>query len=158
MFIVQTFLTQWDKSQRSEADKRQRLHQPDRALVCLASANTLADERIVLDMHADPEQHKRIQFHLGTEDFYIDRFHFSLTERTLAYKTAQSAPRLISALEEGWVQCRYNWRRRVEQGGYIYWLYEDVTLNACFVDNFREDVFMRQAADHVFTDLTLSAE
>ena len=61
MFIVQTFLTQWDKSQRSEADNRQRLHQPDRALVCLASANTLADERIVLDMPGEPAQKKGIQ-------------------------------------------------------------------------------------------------
>lgn len=158
MLIVQTFLTQWDKSQRSEADIRARLSQPHRALVDIASANRVDSERIVLDTHGEPEQKSRIQFHLDNDDFYVDRFHFSLSDKTLEYKTVQASPKLISGFNKGWVQCRYNWRRRVEQNGYIFWLYEDITLNACFVEEFQQDVFMNEAAEHVFTDLTLAEE
>ncbi len=157
MLIVQILITQWDKSQRTDAHKQQRLNRQDKTLVNTSSANCIAKEQLVIDMHGDDEG-KRIQFHLDGDDFYIDRFHFSLSKQILEYKTAQSSAIEISHLKDGWVQCRYNWRRRVEQGGFIYWLYEDVTLNACFVDEFQSEVFMSKAPERVFTDLTLTDE
>jgi hypothetical protein len=50
-------------------------------------------------------------------------------------------PELVTTMEDGWIQCQYEWRYRVDDGA-IYWLYEQFTLNARFVDSLSEDVFM----------------
>lgn len=156
MLIIQTIVKQWDKSQQSKQYQQQRMSLPDRYLVHIPPAEWVLDNQVLLDQHGDDIEGKRIQYLIHEQvDFMIDRFRISLPNKTLEYKTAQSEPRLISQLAEGWVQCRYNWRRRVEQGGFIYWLYEDVILNACFVEKYDPQVFMTTKAEAVFTDLTL---
>lgn len=156
MLIVQTIVKQWDKSQQSEQHQQQRMCLPDRYPLHIPPAEWVIENQVLLEQRGDDIEGKRIQYLVhDKDDFIIDRFRFSLPNKTLEYQTAHSEPVLISQLTEGWVQCRYNWRRRVEQGGFIYWLYEDVTLNACFVEKLDSQIFMISEPETVFTDLTL---
>ena len=66
---------------------------------------------------------------------------------------ADEPPILLTSLEEGWVQCQYQWRYRMDEGGYIYWLYENVIVNVCFAEKNDPGVFVNSPPTQRFTSL-----
>jgi len=62
------------------------------------------------------------------------------------------APNVIGSLNNQWVQCRYADRYSIFEGGFYYWLYEEVTLNAICIDEFNDNVFMDTEPALVFED------
>jgi len=73
----------------------------------------------------------------------IDRFCFCLDTRVLNIKQRQEDEPARLLMNSGWVQCHYQWRYKVFEGGFYYWLYEAVTLNACFTQCVDEYVFLK---------------
>ncbi len=56
----------------------------------------------------------------------------------------------VADLNDDWVQCRYQWRYQVYEGGFHYWLYESIIINAGFVKSLEEDVFMKSEPKRFF--------
>lgn len=151
---VQIVIQQWDKGQSSEVDAKARADMPDRLPVEEPNARYLFDHQVVLDQHGDDVMGNRIQYELTDRGrFIIDRLRFDLNNKTLEY-IAQPDSMLptepVADLSTGWVQCRYHWRYKVYEGGQHYWLYENITINAGFVDSLKQDLFIASEPVRVF--------
>lgn len=141
--IVQTVIRQWDKSQLSAADIQARQALADRYPVNLPPAVALFDDQVILDQQGDDVMGNRIRYQLtDARLFMIDRCCFSLQTQTLMIKQSSERQPVQLSMADGWVQCHYQWRYKVFEGGFYYWLYEAVTLNACFTQRVEEDVFL----------------
>ncbi len=152
--VVQIIIQQWDKAEQTEADAKARQQSPDRYPVLEANAQYLSDGQIVLDQHGDDRMGNRVQYELSDDGrFIIDRLCFDLSSKTLEY-IAQPDSMLpaepIADLHDGWIQCRYQWRYKVYEGGFHYWLYESITVNAGFVEHLEKDVFTHSEPKHLF--------
>lgn len=152
--VVQFVIKQWDKGQRSEEHVQARAQQPDRYPVTEPAARTLFDHQIIFDQHGDDVMGNRIRYDLtDNNEFIVDRFNFNLENNSLniiSQPDSMLPPKLLTTLGDGWVQCRYQWRYKVYEGGLYYWLYEEVIVNAALVEQLDEDVFMHTAPTQVF--------
>lgn len=74
----------------------------------------------------------------------LDRFIISRAGDVfhLSYEDEEGMVSDISKLENGWIQAKYQWRYRIEKNHEIFWQYEDVTLNAAFVEQVTSDIFL----------------
>ncbi|MDX1574188.1 MAG: hypothetical protein R3341_09180 [Methylophaga sp.] len=154
--ILQFIIRQWDKSQRSEQAIKGRNALPDRYPVQIPPAKSLFEEYVIIDQHGDDLLGSRLQYQLVDNYLLIDRFRFDLYARTVEFKarlTNANMPKQLTKIDNGWRQFQYEWRYRVDDGGYIYWLYENITLNACFSDNFDQDIFVKSEPQETFFDL-----
>lgn len=154
ILVIQTITRQWDKSQLSAEHVEAREQLPDRYLVKTANAESLFSGKVVLDQHGDDTLGDRIQYELFDEDkFIIDCFGFDMENGEVAYFPPEDSgrePELITTMDDGWVQCQYEWRYRVDEGGAIYWLYEQFTVNARLVESLSDDVFMDSEPEFFF--------
>lgn len=153
--VVQIIIFQWDKSQLSDAHKKARAGLPDRYPL-KSSSLVLSNKQILLDKHGDDISGNRIRYQLTDDYFLIDRFRVGLKVKTVEFKPrlqADEPPILLTSLEEGWVQCQYQWRYRMDEGGYIYWLYENVVVNVCFAEQLDPGVFVNSSPTQRFTSL-----
>lgn len=152
--VIQTVIRQWDKSQRSAAHSEARQQLPDRYPVDVAVAKSLFDGKVVLDQHGDDVMGERIQYELMDDDkLIIDRFGFDMKNKAIVYfppLESNEPPRHLASLDKDWIQCQYEWRYRVYEGGFYYWLYEQIILNAQFVESVSADVFMGLEPETVF--------
>ncbi len=154
--ILQFIIRQWDKSQRSEHDIQARNALPDRYPVKIPPAKSLFDEQVIIDQHGDDLFGNRLQYQLVDNYLLIDRFRFDLDAQTVEFKarlTSADMPTQLAKIDNGWRQFQYQCRYRVDDSRYIYWLYENITLNACFADNFDQDFFVKSEPQETFFDL-----
>ena len=79
----------------------------------------------------------------GKKEF--DRFQVCLNSKVLEYTNksdSDKGSKTIGSLDDNWIQCKYDWRYSVYEGGFFYWLYEEVTLNVISVSTLNESVFL----------------
>lgn len=154
MLVLQIVIKQWDKGQRSEADIEARARIPDRYPLKAQSARYLSDDKVLLDQHGDDLMGNRLRFELTDDDkLIIDRFGFDLNSHAVVYfpqPDSMLPARHIATLGDGWVQCRYQWRYKVYQGGQYFWLYEAFILNAAVVAEQAQNVFLTAEPTQVF--------
>lgn len=153
--VLQIIIRQWDKSQLSEQHKKAREDLPDRYSIH-PSAFILQKEQIQLDQHGDDISGNRIRYQLTDDYCLIDRFRIDLKAKTVEFKPrlqADEPPICLTTIEEGWIKCDYQWRYRVEEGGFIFWLYEKVIVNICFLNEFDSNVFIDKPAQQSFENL-----
>lgn len=154
--IIQIILRQWDKSQLSAAHQQARQALPDRYPVS-ASARPLAGGEVILDQQGDDLTGNRIRFQLTSDQaFLVDRFRIDLKARTVEFKsrlTTDELPVLLTTVNDGWIQCRYQWRYRVEHDEQIFWLYEEIIVNMGFATDLEPNIFMSQPPEHSFDNL-----
>lgn len=154
--FLQIIVRQWDKSKLSEQHKQARENLPDRYPLS-SSAFALSDGQIMLDQHGDDVSGNRIRYQLTDDDcFLIDRFRFDLKAKTVEFKPrlqADELPILLTTVKEDWIQCQYQWRYRVEEGGFIYWLYENVIINISFLNEMDANVFIDKPPQQRFENL-----
>ncbi len=158
--ILQIIIRQWEKSQRSEQDIQARHALPDRYPVKIPPAKSLVNDRLIIDQHGDDLMGNRVQYHLLDNQLLIDRFRFDLNAQTVEFKaklTTDERPKKLAKLDDGWQQFHYQWRYRVEAGGYIYWLYENITLNAVFAKDLDQGYFVKSEPQQTFFDLIKKA-
>ena len=84
----------------------------------------------------------------------FDRFHVNLTDNVLAYRGAKAdgPPQTIGSLHNQWIQCRYHCRYSIFESDRYYWLYEAVTLNAIYLDQFNANVFLNSEPALVYKE------
>jgi hypothetical protein len=146
ILVVQIIIKQWDKSQRTPQYIEDRAKVPCQYPLRFPPARYVFDKQCVIDQHGDDLSGNRVQYsQINGNLIQIDRFQINLTDMTLNYLAqadSASHARLIGSLKDSWLQCHYDWRYGVDEGGFYYWLYEDVTLNVMYVDQISEDLFM----------------
>ncbi len=157
MLVLQIVIKQWDKGQRTTAHELQRTGRPDRYPIIFPSAFYAFNKRCVIDQRGDDRQGGRLKYaQLADGKIQFDRFSLSIEESVLEYIGApksDNVPRLIGSLNNQWLQCIYTDRYSVFEGGFYYWLYEEVTLNAICIDEFNENVFINTEPAQVFADM-----
>lgn len=158
ILVLQIIIKQWDKGQRSEQHLQARADMPDRYSILMPPAFYLFNKQIVIDQHGDDLLGGRINYSLSDDkQLTVDRFRICLTNKTLEYTgkpDSNTTPRLIGSLDNNWIQCRYDWRYRVFEGGFYYWLYEEITLNTICVDILSEDIFISSDPAIICSGLT----
>ena len=154
--ILQIIIRQWDKSQLSEKHKQLRKDLPERYPIS-SSASVISDGQIMLDQHGDDVTGNRIRYQLIDENsFLIDRLRINLISKTVEFKSrlhADEPPMQLTTINGGWIQCQYQWRYRVEEGGFIYWLYEKVIINISFLNEMDINVFIDKPPQQIFENL-----
>lgn len=144
--VIQFIIKQWDKRQRTQQHSDERAKIPDRYPIIFPPASYIVNDHCVIDQHGDDLLGNRIRFSQPDDDtIRFDRFHVNITNRILDYiapSDADSVSNTLGSLDNTWIQCKYDWRYGVDEGGFYYWLYEAVTLNAMYVDTITENLFM----------------
>ncbi len=157
LLILQIIIKQWDKSQRTDNHVEARANLPDRYLITFPPAVYACNEQCIIDPHGDDLLGNRISYaQTDSDKVKFDRFQVSLNSMTLDYlgeTKASNAATTLGSLEDNWIQCKYDWRYRVDEGGFIYWLYEEVTLNAISLNVFNKDVFLNSEPAAIYDDL-----
>lgn len=171
--ILQIAIKQWDKSQRSPEYIASRAALPDCFKVMNKPEFLTLDKQCLIDQHTVDSIHNRHSSEpavisrsgrtlkksmLANESVKLDRFIITKNpesnELTLAYQAEKEAPLAIGELSNSWIKAQYQWRHRVEKDNQIFWLYEEVTLNAALVDDYdkntHENVFLDSEAHAVF--------
>lgn len=156
MLVLQIVTKQWDKSQRTAAHVLERANIPNRYPITFPPAFYEFNKQCIIDSHGDDIQGGRLKYaQLADGKIKFDRFQLSLEDKVIAYLGAtqpDKAPNVIGSLNNQWVQCRYADRYSIFEGGFYYWLYEEVTLNAICISEFNDNVFMDTEPALVFED------
>ncbi|MFA5018377.1 MAG: hypothetical protein WC504_12575 [Methylobacter sp.] len=156
MLVLQIVTKQWDKSQRTAAHVLERANIPNRYPIIFPPAFYEFNKQCVIDRHGDDVQDGRLKYaQLADGKIKFDRFQLSLEDKVIAYLGAtqpNKASNVIGSLNNQWVQCRYADRYSIFEGGFYYWLYEEVTLNAICINEFNDNVFMDTEPALVFED------
>lgn len=156
MFVLQIVIKQWDKSQRTAAHVLERANLPGRYPIIFPPAFYDFNKQCVIDQHGDDIQGGRLKYaQLADGKIKFDRIQLSLEDNIIAYfGAAQSdkTPSVIGSLNNQWVQYKYTDRYSIFEGGFYYWLYEEVTLNVVCTGEFNENVFMDTEPALVFED------
>ncbi|MDZ7663284.1 hypothetical protein [Thiohalophilus sp.] len=149
--LLQIIFRQWDKGECTEVDVQRRAALPDRYPLERLPAQRVGSDNIIIDCHGDDRLGNRLQYRtLPDHSLRIDRFH--IDDQHLAY-TDDRSWNVLGSLYEPWIQAHYQWRYRVEESGLIYWLYEEVILNAARTEKFQPDVFVSAKPAEVYGPL-----
>ncbi|MFT5134188.1 MAG: hypothetical protein ACI9SC_002661 [Gammaproteobacteria bacterium] len=160
LLIFQIIIRQWDKSQLTPRHIATRASLPDRYLIVAKPVFQVSDRDCIIDQHGDDLANSifkdgRIKYTKPSdEQISVDRFQVSTgAERDiLTYLVKDKPPVTIGAFDEGWIQCRYNWRYGVEESNEFYWMYEEVTLNAACTEDFDAEYFLKSEPVIIFKD------
>ena len=155
ILVLQIIIKQWDKSQRTEEHVEQRSEIPDQYPIDFPPAFYVFNNQCIIDQHGDDLLGDRVTYSQGDNGtMKFDRFQVGLNSKVLEYTgkpDSDKDPGPIGSLDNNWVQCKYDWRYGVYEGGFYYWLYEEVVLNAISISTLNENVFLNSDPAIVFT-------
>ena len=155
ILVFQIIIKQWDKSQRTEEHVRQRADIPDQYPIDFPPAFYAFNKQCVIDQHCDDLLGDRITYSQGDNGkVKLDRFQIDLNSKLLEYMgkpDSNKDPITIGSLDNKWIQCKYDWRYSVYEGGFYYWMYEEVILNVMSMSTLNENVFLSSDPAIVFT-------
>jgi hypothetical protein len=167
LFIFQITIKQWDKSQNTPAHQAARSAIPSVFTVTAAPTFNIFDSPCILEQHGDDVAtnvftNGRIRASvLSTGAVMFDRFQIinDSTGPKLAFLArdegivSEKKPQVLGPLNQHWIQARYTWRYSVLENNQIYWMYEEVILNAMCAEEFDGDCFLKVAPSITFNDL-----
>ena len=143
VLVLQIIIKQWDKSQRTAEHVKLRANIPDKYPLISPPAVFVFDQHCVIDQQGDDIQGGRVKYFKDNEGkIKFDRFQID-GDNILEYFSAQAQqqPLRIGSLNNQWIQCKYNCRYSVFESELFYWLYEELTLNAIYVDKLTKNLF-----------------
>lgn len=151
ILVFQIVIKQWDRSQCSPSHVAERAALPVRFPIATKPAYYVLNKPCIVDQHGDDVRTSvfkdgRIKYGMlsdGTIRF--DRFlvRGSPEGDVLEYSGKGRERQILGPLSQHWVQCQYNWRYSVEEGGMRYWMYEEVILNAACMDELDDHCFLK---------------
>lgn len=153
MLVIQIVIKQWDKGQRSDAHVQARRQKPDRYPLTSSTLKPMGEQQLLLEQYGDDVMGNRIRYELTDDNqFIIDRFRFDLDRKSvemISQPDSMLPSKPLTSINDNWVQCQYEGRYKVFEGGLYYWLYEEFTLNACFLESVQHDVFMTSEPERI---------
>jgi hypothetical protein len=164
LLIFQITIKQWDKGQSKEPHQSARAAMPTVFSITAEPKYSVFNTSCILEQHGDDIatnvfSNGRIKTSVLSPDrVMFDRFQIvnSLKGFDLEYLAngdLEQSPQALGSLDKGWIQARYTWRYSVLEANQIYWMYEEVTLNAVCVEEFDENCFLKSEPSIVFNDL-----
>ena len=155
ILVLQIIIKQWDKGQRTDEHSVQRAKIPSQYPINFPPAFYAFNNQCVIDQHGDDVLGNRISYSQDDNGkITFDRFQICLNNKILQY-TAESNTdkdrKTIGSLDNKWIQCKYNWRYSIYEGGLYYWLYEEVILNVISLSTLNENVFLDSDPTTFFT-------
>ncbi len=157
ILVLQIIIKQWDKSQRTAKHVEHRAEIPAHYGIDFPPAFYAFNKQCVIDQHGDDLLGDRVTYAQADNGMIkFDRFHICLNSKVLEYidkSEPGKAARAMGSLDNKWIQCKYGWRYSVYEGGFYYWLYEEVTLNAISISRLNENVFLNSEPAIVYDDL-----
>ncbi len=143
--IFQIHIKRWDKSQRSPDDVAKRQALPVCSTIKAKAEFFILDKKCIIDMHSTDDHRELTKSLLKDGSVKLERFIINEQDgkRSLGYQEDNQEIIEIGDLNQGWIQAKYNWRYSVEQDNEIFWLYEEITLNAACVEEFGGDYFLK---------------
>jgi hypothetical protein len=155
ILVLQVIIKQWDKSQRTEECIEQRSEIPDQYTINSPPAFYAFNNRCIIDQHGDDWLGDRMTYSQSDNGkLKFDRFQACLNSKALEYTgkpDSNNDSRTIGSLDNQWIQCKYEWRYSVYEGGLYYWLYEEVMLNAIVISTLNKNVFLNSDPAIFFT-------
>jgi len=154
MLVLQVIIKQWDKSQRTVEHEKLRANIPDKYALTFPPAVYAFDQHCVIDQHGDDIQGDRVKYFKDAEGkIKIDRFQID-GDNIIEYVGSQSEqrPLQIGSVSNQWIQCKYNCRYSIFESDQIYWLYEEVTVNAICIDELNENIFLNAVPAIIYQD------
>jgi len=155
ILVLQIIIKQWDKSQRTEEHVEQRAEIPDQYPIDFPAAFYVFNNQCIIDQHGDDLLGGRVTYSQDDNGkIKFDRFQVCLNSKILEYigkGDSDKDRRIIGSLDNQWIQCKYDWRYSVYEGGFYYWLYEEVSLNVISISTLNENVFLNTSPAIVFT-------
>lgn len=146
ILLLQIIIKQWDKSQRTEEWVEQRAEIPNQYPIVSPPAFYAFNNQCVIDQHGDDLLGDRVKYSQDDNGkINFDRFQICLNNKVLEYTDQRGSDKdckTIGSLDNKWIQCHYNWRYSVYEGGFYYWLYEAVVLNVISLNTLNENVFL----------------
>ena len=153
MLVLQIIIKQWDKSQLTADHVLERANSPGQYPILFPPAFYVANKQIVIDQHDGALQNKRIKWGLPTDEKIIfDRFELGMDSKKLTYFNNPKTANLLGSLNQQFIKCTYTDRQSIFEGGFYYWLFEEVTVNAICIDEFDENIFIKTKPAIVFKD------
>ena len=160
LLICQIVIKQWDKSQLTHSHVTARAALPDRYTILAKPDLKLSNKDCIIDQHGDDlstsvYKDGRIKtIKPSDRQIRFDRFEISADRdrEVLWYVTKDKSPEMIASFDQGWIQCRYNWRYGVEESTQFYWLYEELILNAVIMEDIDADYFFKSEPQIIFED------
>ena len=129
ILVVQIIIKQWDKSQRTEEHVQQRAAIAGQYPINFPTAFYVFNNQCVIDPHGDDVLGDRIRYSQNDNGkIKFDRFQVCLNSKMLEYigqRDSDKQHRTIGSLDNQWIQCQYDWRYSVYEGGFYYWLYDN---------------------------------
>ncbi len=143
--VFQIHIKRWDKSQRSTDDVAKRQALPVCSTIKAKAEFFILDKKCLIDMHSAGGHRELKKAMMKDGSVKLERFIINEKDgkTSLSYQEDNKEIIEIGDLNQGWVQAKYNWRYSVEQDNEIFWLYEEVTLNAACVEEFGNDYFLK---------------
>ncbi|NOQ65483.1 MAG: hypothetical protein GQ582_13310 [Methyloprofundus sp.] len=152
ILVVQITIKQWDKSQRTAEHIQQRAAIAKLYPINVPPAVYIFNKQCLIDPHGDDLLGNRVRYSQDDNGkITFDRFQVCLKSKVLDYIGSDKTCRSIGSLDNQWIQCQYDWRYSVYEGGFYYWLYEEVCINVISVNELDENVFLKASPALVFT-------
>ena len=155
ILVLQIIIKQWDKGQRTEEHVKKRAEIPDQYPIDFPPAFFVFNNQCVIDQHGDDLLGDRVRYSQDENGkITFDRFQLCLNSKILEYigqSESDNDRRTIGSLDNQWIQCKYDWRYSVYEGGFYYWLYEEVSLNLISLSTLDENVFLNSEPAIIFT-------
>jgi hypothetical protein len=176
LFIFQITIKQWDKGQNKPSHASTRANMPSVFPISSKPSFNVFNTPCILQQHGDDIATNvfskgRIRASLvSTDRIMFDRFQIvkGSTGPVLEFLNSggsfakgeslanaengvnQDKSVVLGPLNDHWIQARYTWRYPVLEDNQIYWMYEEVTLNAMCAEVLDEKCFLNTAPSIVF--------
>ncbi|MBL1319834.1 MAG: hypothetical protein COA63_002060 [Methylophaga sp.] len=161
ILVLQIIIKQWDKSQRTKQHIEERQKAANYYPIAFPAAFYAFDKQCIIDQHGDDLIGNRLIYSQpDSQTLQLDRFKVNLSNKILEYSESADSdiqPTTIGSLDNRWNQCTYNWRYSVYEGGFYYWLYEEVTINAIYLNTLDENVFINTEPEKIVNLTSKSA-
>ena len=155
ILVLQIIIKQWDKSQRTDEHVEQRAGIPDQHPLDFPPAFYAFNNQCVIDQHGDDLLGDRVTYSQDDNGkIKFDRFQVCLNSKVLEYigkSDSDKDRRTIGSLDNKWIQCKYDWRYSVYEGGFYYWLYEEVSINVISISTLNKNIFLNADPAIIFT-------
>ena len=160
LFIFQVTIKQWDKGQNTAAHQTARAAIPSVYVVKKKPTFKVFDQPCILEQHGDDipsniYSEGRIETSVLSDDrVMFDRFQIINTGNgfELEYLVKENEKQSLGQLHNHWIQAHYQWRYSVIEAKQLYWMYEEVTLNAVYLQEFDAEYFLKTEPNVVFDD------
>jgi len=161
LLIFQITIKQWDKSQNTPSHQCARAAIPSIYSINTKPTFSVFNKPCILEQHGDDIPTNvfsdgRVKISILSNDrVMFDRFQVVNDSNgfVLEYLVKEKKTQTLGQLNQDWIQARYNWRYSVIEAKQLYWMYEEVSLNTVYLEEFDADYFLKTKPSIVFNDL-----